>query len=147
MCEREREKEGERASERDREGGGVCVWGERLERTHPCEHSQHTVCCLRHRIAMRSEGLCTRVLVSPMQNPTPIPRVVLCTTLRPRHLYRGPSLIINCTPLVGLCLGPYDGPRGGGQFPMKEVPLYFEDCSFCSGYQTHKNITPLRTLP
>jgi len=25
---------------------------------------------------------------------------------------------------VGLCLGPYGGPRGGGLFLMSEVPLY-----------------------
>ena len=27
-------------------------------------------------------------------------------------------------PTVGLCLGPYDGPRGGGRFIMGEVPRY-----------------------
>jgi hypothetical protein len=40
--------------------------------------------------------------------------------------YRGTSLIRNSPcllPTVGLCLGPYGGPRGRGQFLMSEVPL------------------------
>jgi len=40
--------------------------------------------------------------------------------------YWGTSLIRNCNlpSTVGLCLGPYGGPRGGGVFLMSEVPLY-----------------------
>jgi len=39
--------------------------------------------------------------------------------------YRGTSFIRNCPPLGPyLYIGPYDGPRGGGQFLMSEVPLY-----------------------
>ena len=32
-------------------------------------------------------------------------------------------------PTVGLCLGPYGGPREGGLFLMSEVPLYRPDCA------------------
>ena len=41
-------------------------------------------------------------------------------------LYRVASLLRNLTPLdptVGLCLGPYESPTGGGRFLMSEVPL------------------------
>jgi hypothetical protein len=42
------------------------------------------------------------------------------------ELYRGTSLLKNRAPLgptVGLCLGPYGSPIGGGLFLMSEVPL------------------------
>ena len=42
--------------------------------------------------------------------------------------YWGTSLIRNSLPLgtySSMCLGPYDGPGGGGMFLMDEVPLYW----------------------
>jgi len=62
-------------------------------------------------------------------------------TLSPQPC-RGPSLIGNSPPLhtfIGICLGPYDGPRGGGCFLSTRYPCRTRD-SGLRGYLAQKKV-------
>ena len=53
------------------------------------------------------------------------------------------SAASDCSPTVGLCLGPYGDPRGGGLILMSEVPLYAHRIPRCSTSASADWVSPI----
>ena len=87
----------------------------------------------------RPRRSCSAIQMAGFAARAEVARLLISQAFQPP--YRGTSLIRNRAPLdptVGLCLGLYVGPRGGGLFLMSEVPLYHPPCTLHRGAWWHR---------